>query len=208
MTDAAAIAGLRFGPIGAHAAHVAIDMQVVFAEHPDWGAQGTTEIAPRVGRIAAHWPERTIFTRFMPPSSLAAAPGQWQAFYRRWPRILAERGNAALFDLLPALRPYAPPAMIVDKLVYSAFETETFRQSLRDLAADTLIFTGVETDVCVLATALGAIDRGLRTILIADALASASAQGDNAARAAIYPRFDKQVEVIDTETLLQEWKKR
>jgi len=207
VTDAAAIAGLRFGPIGARAVHVAVDMQVLFAEHEDWGAKGTAAIAPRVARIAAHRPERTIFTRFVAPPSLQEAEGQWQAFYRRWPQILAETGNEALFDLLPILKPYAPPARVIDKFVYSAFETAGFQRSLQELAANTLIFTGAETDVCVLATALGAIDRGLRTILISDALASGSMAGHTAALAAIYPRYDQQVEVIDTETLLREWKK-
>ncbi|HEY7690504.1 MAG TPA: cysteine hydrolase, partial [Dongiaceae bacterium] len=77
MISAADIQGLRFGAIGGRAVHVAVDMQVVFAEDPDWGAASTAEIAPRVARIAARWPERTIFTRFLPPPSLAAAPGQW-----------------------------------------------------------------------------------------------------------------------------------
>lgn len=207
MIDAAAIAGLRFGPIGAHAVHVAVDMQILFAEHEHWGAKSTAAIGAQVARIAAHRPERTIFTRFVAPPSLREAAGQWQTFYRRWPQILAEKDNEALFDLLPILKPYAPPARVIDKYVYSAFETVGFQRSLREFAADTLIFTGVETDVCVLATALGAIDRGLRTILIADALASGSPAGHAAALAAIYPRFDQQVEVIDTESLLRDWKK-
>jgi nicotinamidase-related amidase len=207
VTASAGIAGLRFGPIGGHAAHVAIDMQVVFAEHPDWGAASTMEIAPRVARIAAHWPERAVFTRFMPPPSLEEALGQWQTFYRRWPQIVAASGNAALFDLLPSLKAHVPPARVIDKPVYSAFDVPAFTNALHTLSADTLIFTGVETDVCVLATALGAIDRGLRTILVSDALASASPEGHGAALAAIYPRFDQQVELIDTETLLREWKR-
>jgi nicotinamidase-related amidase len=207
VTGRADITGLRFGPIGRGAVHVAIDMQVVFAEHPDWGAASTMEIAPRVTRIAAHWPEQTVFTRFVPPSSLEEALGQWQAFYRRWPQIVAESGNAALFDLLPSLKAQVPPARVIDKPVYSAFEVPAFADVLHALGADTLILTGVETDVCVLATALGAIDHGLRTILVSDALASASLEGHGAALAAIYTRFDQQVELIDTETLLREWKR-
>ena len=207
MTASGDIAGLRFGPIGGNAVHVAIDMQVVFADHPDWGDAGTKAIAPRVARIAAHAPERTVFTRFVPPHSLKDAKGQWQTFYKRWPQIVSESGNAELFDLLPSLRSFVPPAQMVDKLVYSAFEVPAFGNALRALAADTLVFTGVETDVCVLATALGAIDRGLRTILISDALASAGPKGHGAALGAIYPRFDQQVELTDTETLLREWKR-
>ncbi len=207
MTAAGSIDGLRFGPIGAGAVHVAIDMQVVFADHADWGAAATHEILPQVARIAAHRPERTVFTRFLPPKSLPDLPGQWRAFYRRWPQVLAESGNTALFDLLPVLKRFAPPAKVVDKRIYSAFEAPDFAPALAELAADTLIITGVETDVCVLATAIGAIDRGFRTMLISDALASGSDAGHAAALASVYPRFDQQIELIDTETLLREWKK-
>ncbi len=207
MTAAGNIDGLRFGSIGAGAVHVAIDMQVVFADHADWGAASTHSILPQVARIAGHQPERTVFTRFLPPKSLPDLPGQWSAFYRRWPQILAESGNPALFDLLPILKRFAPPAKVVDKHVYSAFEAPGLKPALRELSADTLILTGVETDVCVLATAIGAIDRGYRIILISDALASGSNEGHAAALASIYPRFDQQIELIDTETLLREWKK-
>jgi nicotinamidase-related amidase len=89
--------------------------------------------------------------------------------------------------------------------VSSTFEAPAFQQALDELEADTIIFTGVETDVCVLATALTAIDRGYRTILIADAIASSSPPGHRASLDSVYPRFDQQVEIIDTDTLLKAW---
>jgi nicotinamidase-related amidase len=57
----------------------------------------------------------------------------------------------------------------------------------------------------VLATALTAIDRGYRTIFISDAIASSSPEGHRASLDSVYPRFDQQVELIDTETLLKAW---
>lgn len=39
---------------------------------------------------------------------------------------------------------------------------------------DTVIITGGETDVCVLATMLGAVDWGVRVILVQDALCSSA----------------------------------
>ena len=205
MTAAGNIDGLRFGPISAGAAHVAIDMQVVFADHKDWGAATTHQILPQVARIAGHRPERTVFTRFLPPKSLTDLPGQWHAFYRRWPQVLAESGNSALFDLLPILKRFAPPAKVVDKQIYSAFEAPDFAPALRELAADSLILTGVETDVCVLATLLGAIDRGHRVVLVEDAVASGNPASHAATLAHVIPRFDRQVEVTDTASLLEHW---
>jgi len=95
VTAAGSIDGLRFGPIGAGAVHVAIDMQVVFADHKDWGAASTHEILPRIVRIAGHRPERTVFTRFLPEpiaAATAAVAGRETRHYATW---LASRPPAA-----------------------------------------------------------------------------------------------------------------
>jgi nicotinamidase-related amidase len=58
---------------------------------------------------------------------------------------------------------------------------EKWRQARRH--TDMLILTGAETDVCVLSTALGAIDHGYRVIITEDGVCSSSDQGhDFAAR--------------------------
>jgi len=199
------ISGLRFGALGDRIVHVAVDMQELFARDSEWASPVTLAIAPLVARIAAHRPHRTIFTRFLPPRAAHEAAGQWQAYYRRWESVLASRNDPALYDLLAMLRPFVPPAKVIDKATHSAFETPAFQLALDALGTDTVVFSGVETDVCVLATAMTAIDRGLRTILVSDALASSSEAGHASAMAAIYPRFDQQIEVIDTTTLLEGW---
>jgi nicotinamidase-related amidase len=52
-----------------------------------------------------------------------------------------------------------PPAIIIDKTRYSAFTEPTLLAShLREREADALIVSGSETDVCVLATVLDAVD--------------------------------------------------
>lgn len=199
------ISGLRFGPIGERAVHASIDMQRLFAEDTEWASPVVRAIAPKVRQICAHAPHLTLFTRFLTPERVEDAKGQWRIYYRHWKSVLASNIDADMLDLLPSLRPFVPPARVIDKYVHSAFEAPPFQEALDDLNADTIIFTGVETDVCVLATALTAIDRGYRTILISDAIASSSAASHEAALAGIYPRFDQQVELIDTDTLLKAW---
>jgi nicotinamidase-related amidase len=199
------IEGLRFGAIGKRAAHAAIDMQRLFAEDTEWSSPVIHEIAPNVSRISAHAPHLTLFTRFLTPQRAEDAQGQWQIYYRHWNSVLSNNIGADLFDLIEPLRRFTPPARIIDKYVHSAFEAPSFQTALDELEADTIIFTGVETDVCVLATALTAIDRGYRTILISDAIASSSPGGHRASLDGVYPRFDQQVELIDTDTLLKAW---
>jgi nicotinamidase-related amidase len=199
------IQGLRFGAIGRHAVHAAIDMQRLFAEGSEWASPVVHAIEPQVRRICARAPHLTLFTRFLTPKRAEDARGHWQIYYRHWQSVLAGNIDPDLLDLLPPLRRFAPPARVIDKYAHSAFEAPAFDSALHDLKADTIIFTGVETDVCVLATALTAVDRGYRTILVSDAIASSNEASHRAALEGIYPRFDQQVELIDTDTLLEAW---
>ncbi len=199
------IEGLRFGPIGKRAVHAAIDMQRLFAEETEWASPVVFAIEPDVSRICAHAPHLTLFTRFLTPKRAEDAHGQWQIYYRHWKSVLAGNLDPDLLDLLPPLRRFVPPARVIDKYAHSAFEAPQFQAALDELGADTIIFTGVETDVCVLATALTAIDRGYRTILVSDAIASSSPGGHSSALDSIYPRFDQQVELLDTNSLLKAW---
>lgn len=199
------IEGLRFGAIGRHAVHACIDMQRLFAEDTQWASPVVYDIAPRVCRISAHAPHLTLFTRFLTPKHVEDAQGQWQIYYRHWQSVLTSNLAPDYLDLIAPLQRFTPPARVIDKYVHSAFEAPGFQQALDELDADTIIFTGVETDVCVLATALTAIDRGYRTILISDAIASSSPPGHRASLASVYPRFDQQVELIDTDSLLKAW---
>ena len=53
---------------------------------------------------------------------------------------------------------------------------------MRELEADALIVSGSETDVCVLATVLDAVDIGYRVIVVRDAVCNSSDEGHNTNR--------------------------
>lgn len=199
------LTNLRFGPLDAGTVHAAIDMQRLFAEDTEWATPGVKAIAPAVARIAAHMPHRTIFTRFLTPENAGQVHGQWQVYYRRWASVLAGNLRPGMTDLLPELAAFTPPALVADKYEHGAFTGAAFQSALDKLAATAIIFTGVETDVCVLATLLSAMDRGYRCIVVTDAVASSSIRGHEACLNAIFPRYDQQLEVVDTETVLREW---
>jgi nicotinamidase-related amidase len=199
------IEGLRFGPIE-KAVHICVDMQRLFAEETEWASPVVHEIAPTVARICEHAPERTIFTRFLTPDAAEDARGQWKTYYRRWRGVLASRLAPDIFDLVPVLRQFTPPARVIDKHTLSAFENPRLQEALDELDVKTAIFTGVETDVCVLITTLVAVDRGYRTILVRDAIASSDAGGHRACLDFVFPRHDEQIELVDSATLLAMWK--
>jgi nicotinamidase-related amidase len=196
---------LKFGPVDAAAVHVCVDMQRFFAEGSDWAAPATFAVLPAVERLCAKDPARTVFTRFLTPARAEDAKGQWQVYYRRWASVLKNNLDPDMFDLLPPLRRFVPPAHVIDKWVHSAFEADDFQRVLDRLKPSALIFSGVETDVCVLATALTAVDRGYRTILVTDAITSSSPSGHDASLDAVFPRFDMQVETVSTDDLLKQW---
>ena len=151
----------------------AIDMQRLFAE-PEMAHAGSGDDRPGGLRLAEARTDRTVFTRFVTPPSAAVATGRWRAYYERWRAYTTDVMGADMLDLVEPLQRFCPPAEVIDKPTHSAFESPAFVKHLRDRQCDTVILTGVETDVCVLATALSAVDRGMRVIVVADAVASSS----------------------------------
>jgi nicotinamidase-related amidase len=150
-------------------------------------------VTPKVEQLVARAPERTIFTRFIPPEKPENAPGRWRAYYEKWSHVTRRQINNRLIDLLPALARYAPPAVIFDKTVYSAFGNPQLHQHLRQRQIDTLIVSGSETDVCVLSSILAAVDYGYRIIIAEDAVCSSSDEGHDALIGLFNQRFDLQL---------------
>jgi hypothetical protein len=76
---------------------------------------------------------------------------------------------------------------------------------LRGAAIDTVIITGGETGVCVMATMLSAIDWGFRVVLVTDALCSSADETHDAMMNVYMNRFGEQGETVTTQTLLDSW---
>ena len=74
-------------------------------------------------------------------------------------------------DFVDALRPLAGE-VVIDKPGYSAFAHTSLQQVLTNRGIETLIITGVTTEVCVSSTLRTAVDLGYRCITVSDACAS------------------------------------
>src|SRR5260221_5804335 len=99
-------------PIGSHALHVTIDMQVIFDSHPDWGVADLRRILPQVLRLTTARPERTVCTRFVPPRRPADAAGSWQRYFQHWQSATLDRAGLAAVDLAPGPAAVSgPPAV-------------------------------------------------------------------------------------------------
>ena len=187
------------------AALVVVDMQRVFAEATPWQVPTFGDIVPGVARLVAHAPHRAIFTRFLTPHRPSDAPGRWRPYYDRWRGVTLAEMDPAMLDVVPALAGFAPPALVSAKTTYSSFASGDFAACVDRLDARTLIFCGVETDVCVYATAFGAMDRGLHVVIAADACTGGSVDAHRALVAHVFPRLEDQVAVLTTDRILAAW---
>jgi nicotinamidase-related amidase len=180
------------------AAHLCLDMQVMFGRDGPWPTPWMERVLPNVAHIAERMPARTIFTRFIPPLRAGDMPGMWREYYRKWRNITRQLLSAENLELLPELRRFVPPASVFDKFVYSAFADGRLASHLAERGVGTLFVTGAETDVCVLATVLGAVDHGYRVVLVTDAICSSSDDGHDALMRMYTSRFDIQIELAST----------
>jgi len=192
--------------IGSGAVHICVDMQRMFAEPTEWHAPWLNRILPAVEAITERHAARTIFTRFIPPPAPQAAHGAWRDYYARWDMMTLEQLERELIDLVPTLARHVPPAQVIDKPVYSPWLNTGLHERLRAHGITTLIITGGEAEVCVLATVLGAIDLGYRIVLPTDAVFSSADQTYDAIQTIFHNRFGVQLRTCSTEELLETWK--
>jgi nicotinamidase-related amidase len=196
---------LTLGPLTSRAAHLCVDVQNIFLEPTPWHVPWLARILPVIERISLLHPERNIFTRFIPPRKAEDLPGMWQLYYREWPQMLRERLDPHLLQLVPSLAATAVLGTVFDKPVYSPFANPLLLRHLRERHIDSLIVTGVETDVCVLSAVLSAVDEGFRIVIARDALGSSSDATHDALLQLYATRLRRQIESADSETIAAVW---
>jgi nicotinamidase-related amidase len=196
---------LPHGPLPPSTAHLCVDMQNLFAEDTPWRTPWMDRVRPVAARLARHRPERTVLTRFIPPERPEDMPGTWRRYYERWRELTGERADPRLVELVPELKELAPPATVFDKAVYSPFHDGRLAPLLRERGVDALVVSGTETDVCVLAAVLGAVDHGFRVVLAGDALCSSTDETHDALLKLYHDRYGQQIEVADTDAIVAQW---
>ena len=188
-----------------NAVHLCIDMQNIFAKGGVWETPWMERVLPAVVTLTALNPERTIFTRFITPETSDKRPGRWQRYFQRWKQATRAELPPRQLDLVPELERFAPPALVVDKPGYSAFTSPKLYPFLIQRQVGTVVLSGTETDVCVLATALGAVDLGFRVVIAEDALCSSLDAGHDALMTLYRNRFSEQIDLVKLDHLKELW---
>ena len=188
------------------AVHLCVDMQRMFVEDTEWRTPWAERVLPVIVRLCEAKAERTCFTRFVPAERPGEGRGTWRRYWERWPSMTLETLGEGMVELAVPLQRFVPPGRLLDKRVYSPWMNADFDAALRRSGVDTLVVTGAETDVCVLATVLGAIDLGYRTVVVTDALGSSSDESHDALMGLYHERFSQQVETADSAEILAAWR--
>lgn len=178
--------------------HVCIDMQNMFREKTPWHAPWMPHILPNVVDIVKHHGEKTVFTRFIPPWCADEAPGAWREYYEHWHQMTRSEIDPALLDLVPEIGVLSSSEKTFDKNSYSAWRSKEFQNHLIHHKPETLVLTGGETDICVLFTALEAIDLGYKTVVISDAIYSSLDETHDSILSFYTTRFTNQIFTTST----------
>jgi nicotinamidase-related amidase len=181
-------------------------MQRLFGPGAPWAVPWMEKVLPAIQVIVERHPAQTIFTRFIPAQHPGEGPGTWARYYQRWASVTLANVDRQLIELMPSLDRFVPPAKVVDKRVYSPWTEGQLDALLHPSAIRTLVVSGSETDVCVAATVLGAIDRGFRVIVVTDAICSSSDETHDALMKLYETRFSEQVETATTQQVLDAWR--
>jgi nicotinamidase-related amidase len=197
--------GLRFGALGERTVHLCVDMQRMFDRGTPWATGWLRKVLPQVIRLCEHQSAHTVFTRFIPCPSSDQAHGAWQRYYRRYEAMTLQRIDPGLLDLVPELQLFVPPAAALDKHTYSPWTGTQLLSSLLSRKVDAIVVSGGETDVCVLATVLGAVDAGFRVVVATDALCSSMNETHDALVDFYHERLSEQIEAANVDEIIEAW---
>ena len=189
-----------------HCRHLCVDMQRLFAEDTPWNVPWMERVREPIAVLSAARPAETIFTRFVPPRKAEDMRGTWVEYYRKWPMMTREALGDDLVDILPELRALVPPAVVFDKPIYSPWLDGRLHHLLQQQEVTTLVLSGGETDVCVMAAVMGAVDLGYSIILLKDAICSTSDETHDASLNVLGSRFSTQIRISTVSDVLEWWR--
>jgi nicotinamidase-related amidase len=92
------------------------------------------------------------------------------------PIIATTQYKKGLGDIVPEISELLPASPVLDKLQFGCFGDAPFCSALKQLAPErnTLLLSGMETHICVMQTALGALENGYLVHVASDAVSSRS----------------------------------
>lgn len=199
---------LRVNP-RTNATLVVIDMQKLFLteEKSPWASSRLMSIIPNIENLIKNIGKKNvIFTRFVPPRKWQDEVGSWRTYYRLNKMITRDNiGNEPL-EIIDKLDQYVSKNSVVNRTKSSSvFTGKSFQTKIK--STKFLIFVGIETDYCVLASVIDAMNRGYYVIVVSDACGS-TAKGGHKNALRIFERFPEQLWITTTNSLIKQINKK
>jgi Isochorismatase family len=123
-------------PLTERSVHLCVDVQRIFSADGLWPTPWMQRVLPVITALARLHPERSVFTRFVPPVRPEHMPGMWQRYYTRWRAATRAYLDLRLLELMPPLAALCPPATVIDKSRYSGFAEPRLLAHLQERQAD------------------------------------------------------------------------
>jgi len=174
---------------------VVVDMQQVFGDPASpWFTPRFSDAEAAIAGMVPAFGDRVVFTRFVAPER---PEGAWVPYYEQWPFALVPADDP-IYDLVLAFRDTGHP--VVSEPTFGKWGPD-----LRAALGGSLdvVLAGVSTDCCVLSTALGAADAGVRIRVAADACAGLS-DADHQRALDAMTLYAPLIEITDSTEILRE----
>ncbi len=192
--------------VGENCLHPCVDMQRLFGAGSPWAVPWLGVSCRRSRSLCGAHTRRTVFTRFIPADQRRGPAQRVHGYYQRWADVTLENIGVDAVRLVPTLERWCPSSGGRQARLLALGEGN-LDGLLAGSRVDTVVVSGGETDVCVLGTVLGAVDRGLRVILATRRPCSSSDNTHRRPHAGLQPdALASQIEAAETEEILIEWR--
>lgn len=166
---------------------VVIDVQNGFV------TDNSRHVVPVIADLVDRWTASgrpVVFTRYLNhPESMFHT-------LMRWTKLT----HPPETDIADELQDAASRAIVVDKTIYTLFNDEG-RALVKDKGWTDLVFCGIDTESCVLKSAVDAFEAGVRPWILTDASASHSDQAGHDAGLLVARRFIGSSQLVTTADL-------
>ncbi|MEM1581763.1 MAG: hydrolase [candidate division WOR-3 bacterium] len=121
------------------------------------------------------------------------------------PVILTEQYPKGLGPTIPEVKELLPEVQPIEKMEFSCFGSERFREVLKKLGVKTLVIAGIETHICIVQTSIEGVNNGYEVCVISDA---SSSRNPEDRRIAFERMRQSGIIVASTEMLIYELLKK